>query len=1275
MFWRSTLPPLLILWLSASASQIAYGQSIQSPPHPNNYIVLVDASGSATKTDSRRSLYEKALYEDLVAGLYNKGFGQHIPPYDPQQDRLSLYHFGVDTGDVATAYRRLAGYDLLTDFIHPFFAVQRGVSPAQLKERLLPAQTYNYTLLSWAKQLALLRSQPSNPGEISQHTFMIVIHDGLPNDHSIKGEIEMLRRWSGDNYQRVNPLVASVNHNYRFTDGNGSEGTAWAEEIVDGTNEGEPFFIEAYEVVSAEQVEWESKGKRLSPLKDFRIHWTQEGGDTPRGVLTATLNEEFAEWVGASNASKVSLGVGQDSRLGAGEGLEVSFNFDGPLTCSPQTVDATLSILLRRSDPLVSTRTVIYTHQEKVTVPRPLHCSTTFALWVVLLLLLAVSAVLILAFYFAYRFRKTHLEIEIPGTLAPIRIKRRGVCEGRAPVVPQSELEALRLNLPGPFDQWLFYRGATVTLNSGGREEDVLWSANGGMAEVCLPLPQRQVLALWQHLPAEPTVITISFRQGRQHAQVRLAYPRALAESTVRSTVMGENTVYVALDLGSESMAAYYEDNSGNGGMIKLQAKAATLLGGGGTAAERPDLLMEETAGGSLKPSPRLWNRISFKDKAQPKEPKDDHAVLFFADSPELYKKSLFRFFHLSEEWPPPSGVMPNPKILFQQQVTDILEPIKVVSTEGDNVHVRLYPEFLIKHLTTQVLINFVLNSPELSRYEQKNIHLTITVPNVYSLPHAESIKEFVRAHSGDLAGVEVLSESDAVAYYALKAIDMDRDSADLKRFKEAWSEELERRRELCLVTIDVGKGTTDLSCVLVQEPPTGGFLSRLRGRSGADKQGDKGKRRRHSVQGKTGKSSGGNYLNYIFACYYDACLKAAAEERPLGPDQSMPFGFIKKPSNPKYNRSQLKALLELEKLIERIKRGMSEKYEINEHLIKPDEQRKVLKRVIDIMLEGVNENWRSASTDEQARYRALRSRAIEMMVLPSKLDPAGGGLSIKSLFSSLGRSSSGGEGKTDAAETTSKPNSPNPPSDGSPRTDVAAQVASAQPSAMTAQLKRDIEEYVKENVEELFDSLKRLVREHQAISSDRGNIDGGAFVVVSGQGSQFKPLREAIRRICKDIGINQSQVLMMEGVASKEACCKGVVNFWRAAMLRTNERELHGTYGCLDYVTNRFLAFDMKNIKNGGRDTIKFGVSSAYLVVFTPRSYDEIQERQPRLNDGATARIGYFEGESEFTLEYDPDRLELLINGKKLTIGGFGSPDGSIYKKVWPEILEPFRD
>jgi len=702
--------------------------------------------------------------------------------------------------------------------------------------------------------------------------------------------------------------------------------------------------------------------------------------------------------------------------------------------------------------------------------------------------------------------------------------------------------------------------------------------------------------------------------------------------------------IHVALDLGSESMAAYYDDPaSGKSGMIKLQDKATKFLPG--TSLGDIEYLFDATTNGNSEtPSPRFWNRISLVDGAQPVDPTIKHATMKLPNSNST-EKSLFEYFRTIGSWARNDRKMPNPKILFQHQIKEIL-PTTIQATPTG--HVNLTPALIVTHLSLQVILNFVLNSKELKNADRNNILLTLTVPNVYSLPHAESLRKFVRDYAG-VRDVQILSESDAVAYFVL-TMDDENDPQELKDLKVEMDRIFKKRKKLCLVTLDIGKGTTDLSCVLVEEPRDRntvrtGFLASLFGikDEGVEDAEPVDTRRWHSVQGKTGKCTGGNYLNYIFAKYYDDRLKAVA---PVLEDslknasfKKVPFGFIHLSSQ--LRRGQGLAIYELERLIEEVKRSITEEYEIE---LPPERQWELLDDVVDEILQAadVSNITDKAKARAASEYADFRLKLKEALTLPQKLHSD----DWHSVFSGWLK----------------------------PRTDPQAQTSVGPSKEKLSKLKRELELYVRQNVDDTLDSLRELVKEHQAVESSGEEINQTTCVVVSGQGAQFKPIRRAVKAKCKELNIKQNQLYMLPGVQAKEACCKGVISYRKNDTRHINERELHGTYGCsaTGFSDEPFKAFDMTEVKTKGSHTISFKSRQQYYVIFTPRSYKEVLKSRPKRNDGATAFIKLIEGQSKFTLRYDSKKLELWINDEKLDFAGFGDVNSSIYPKVWPEILEP---
>lgn len=522
---RLRLSLLAVLSLATLGGPSTYCQSLLPSANPNHYIILVDASGSTARPAAKKRNFDNALTEQLLPRLYDGGFGEAIPPFNPDQDYLTLNFFGVVTGSGGNAYDRLPDYNLLTDFIHSELLRGKNVSRKALAEHITPTQTYQYTILSWAKQLALYNSRPKSTGEVSHRTFLILVHDGISNENSVTEEIEMVRRWSKANFEEVWPVVNRIDNDYKFTDGSGGNKPAWTEK-VDDTSGGmhAPVFIEAYEVLSTRRANWEAEGRRLDPLDDISIRWTTESGDLPEGELKAVLGEEFTAWIGLADGAELSLSVEQDSQVTRGLAPSMPFVARGSLSCDPRPFNTALSATVKQTDELLGSRVVQYTYPRVVAAPLPSRCTAVFraarAAGVVLTLLLAAY----FACLFYYRYYTTDIEIEIPGTMAPIRLERKGQPSVAVPVVPQRGLEALTLKLPGLFKQYLFHRGATVSLTPTAGEM-IHWAEAGDERVIRLPLARDYVPAHWGRLPSKPSQVTVSYRKGRRQTVINLSYP------------------------------------------------------------------------------------------------------------------------------------------------------------------------------------------------------------------------------------------------------------------------------------------------------------------------------------------------------------------------------------------------------------------------------------------------------------------------------------------------------------------------------------------------------------------------------------------------------------------------------------------------------------------------------------------------------------------------------------------------------------------------------
>lgn len=677
---------------------------------------------------------------------------------------------------------------------------------------------------------------------------------------------------------------------------------------------------------------------------------------------------------------------------------------------------------------------------------------------------------------------------------------------------------------------------------------------------------------------------------------------------------------YVSLDLGSESMAAYYQHaRTGQGGMVELQEHAKKLLPPGTV-----DYLREED--GTV--SPRLRTRIGLEHNRQPWPLPPEHALLDFIDNQGNnlpgYDECLFVYFFL-ESTTLASQYLPNPKVPFQEGAEAAIPEVKPKGgVPGQTVS---YPaEELLQHLTVQVIRNFVLRSPQLNHVPPDRIHLTLTVPNVYSVTHAESIKHFVRRHV-PFHDVQVLYESDAVAYFIYS--DEKRTPQEIKDFKKRI---LNRKREtLRIATIDIGRGTSDLSLIQIEKPKKPG------------------QERRHYVLARTGKSSGGNGLSYIFAQHlnerYNEVIAAYEGTLPLTP----PFDLLEvdagQSSKGTVTDNQRMILHALERHIRNLKANIGEDYRLG---LTQEEQRVSLEEVVQYTLTEINPNYQQGNDPVLDPFSA---DLLEALVLPARR--LSGGRHSAFWLRLLGRLWGAAGERAEHAQSLLK-------------------------------LHESIEQYVSENIDLLIEQLTMMAveRENHGNGNRRKLLKeifdpGHTFVLVAGQAGQFGPIRRAIRERFGQMGFSDENILYIDGALAKEACCIGAVVFQAAQNKPENPYELHGVYGFLGLAVldkeNYFKKVDMAKVREGGKATVKFSELSNYRLIYSPNP--TLSDKQPpELFDGFTALIDSFQG-SRFEFEYDPSVQEIKVNGDKLDkVANFGDINESIFPKVWPEVVKSVR-
>jgi hypothetical protein len=654
---------------------------------------------------------------------------------------------------------------------------------------------------------------------------------------------------------------------------------------------------------------------------------------------------------------------------------------------------------------------------------------------------------------------------------------------------------------------------------------------------------------------------------------------------------------YVALDLGSESMAAYCQaENASQGEMIDLVEHAMSLLG---PNKQPVQYIIED----NQSRSPRLRTIISLEDNRQGQTLPDDHATYDFT---RQYGDSLLTYFH--DQGSAIDNIMPNPKIPFQFGSEKIIPEVRA---KGGGT-VRHSPEVLLQHITAQVLRNFVLNSRQLRNVEEKDIHLTLTVPNVYSLTHAESIRKFIDSHFGFRA-VDVLYESDALAYFA-RLQSSKTDDADLQAFKQRI--DARRGNLLRIATIDIGRGTTDLSLVQLDMPAGGG-------------------RGEHLVLGRTGSCQGGNSLSYIFAEYYNELLIKALSK------YGIPWTYDFLSRRHLFIRYQNKLSRMLEELIELVKRSVTEDFRIE---APQAEQERLIDRIIDEVLDGMI----SPGSKSYAAYAPFRDFLKNSMMLPDRLPDNVECWWLESELRNVIRRFS---------------------------PDLTGKEARR---IKLVELRRKIESHIQNQIVGLIPQLQACAAAqepaaggHSVRTTQKRLFGPSTFALIAGQASHFRPLRAALEKRFQRMGFDAKRLHVLKGSMAKEACCRGAVGFHLSMNERSNAEAIFGTYALMAAVpqvaAENFRPVDMRQIHNG--DTITVPRETTYWVVYSPRTIFSKRE-SPKLNDGSTAMLNSAKPvQGQFKVQYDPQTRQITVNNSPVSLATYGDINEEIYYKVWPEL------
>lgn len=504
---------------------------------PNHYVVLVDASGSTVKSYNKRNSYYNILQNILTKILYEDGFGNDVPPFNPDRDLLSLMNFGIVRTDSLPAYQRLKYYDLARDFIHPIFLIKSKVQRELLKDMIIPQNYFELTLLSWAKQLSLNSLVNIEQKFVVGKTYLIMVHDGIHNQTSINSEIELIERWGeSNNIIKTKNLIKYIDSNYVFSGGKGNNSWIWNQKIL-GVNkvEDEAIFIEVYEVVDLGLNNFINELKNITILDQAEIVFLEERENRISGLLTLSFSQEFLNLNGLSSyqIQSPALIINNDSihldhwLLNLGEN-QFAFQKKGKLNCTKQVYSISLKVPIIKRSTLLGDISSQYTFNTTILSELPFRCKTIYCFILFIEIISVILVIACLFYYIRYRYYQTHLLIKFPGLIFPVRIKRKNITmKAGTPIPPQKDRECFSIILPTLILQKIFLGNAEVQINLENGES-LITSNDINELKIQFPIDKRIITWNWKNSPNESSEIILMFSQSGQESSIKLTFPKGI---------------------------------------------------------------------------------------------------------------------------------------------------------------------------------------------------------------------------------------------------------------------------------------------------------------------------------------------------------------------------------------------------------------------------------------------------------------------------------------------------------------------------------------------------------------------------------------------------------------------------------------------------------------------------------------------------------------------------------------------------------------------------
>ena len=343
--------------------------TIQEAPHPCHFIFLVDASGSTVASKRRASRYRTVLLDSVLPKLYSGTLSARVPSVDPKQDLISVFHFGVVNHSGKRGLMELSTIDLLESEIHRIRTAVSATDREDVARSLFPEVTYNLTLLSVAKPLAINALPSVLASRTIAHTYIVLVTDGLANGRSLSTETGEILKKNRQEMTRTVNARDQVESSYEFTP------------IAQTRKE---FLVEVTEVSPRN---WNSGVQALIAtglLTDLTVRWTCESS-APEGVITGRIRKsELSGILPLRIEAAAGAAIDQsNARLAPlAPSFSLAFGLRRPLSCGEVEVPVLAKADLQFKDPKLGTRLAKYQSSEAVIAT--VSC-TPFLVWPVVI--------------------------------------------------------------------------------------------------------------------------------------------------------------------------------------------------------------------------------------------------------------------------------------------------------------------------------------------------------------------------------------------------------------------------------------------------------------------------------------------------------------------------------------------------------------------------------------------------------------------------------------------------------------------------------------------------------------------------------------------------------------------------------------------------------------------------------------------------------------------------------------------------------------------------